>query len=318
MVGAASNRGYIVFGRDGGFDGDIDLTALADDEGIAITLYSARYSFIAGSVGNVNGDGFDDVVINDLATSFLLFGFATTAGTQQVGDATAQALTGGDGADTLYGIDGADTLVGGLGRDSLFGNAGDDNLDGGIGDDSLKGQIGDDTAAGGIGNDLLFGGGGNDAIDADIGDDVVNGNSGADNLAGGRGADTLRGQGGPDTLIGGLGNDILLGMAGVDRLDGGGGNDTLIGGMADDVLTGGDGRDIFVFAAGQGSDAVIDFADGVDRIALPGVAGFGDLVNADTDLGTRITLVAGGAGLTITLAGFDADQLSAADFLFGG
>ncbi|WP_096788054.1 M10 family metallopeptidase C-terminal domain-containing protein [Rhodobacter sp. CZR27] len=122
-----------------------------------------------------------------------------------------------------------------------------------------------ENATGGFGADRLFG------------------NAATNRLVGGSGADVLQGRAGGDRLLGGEGGDRLWGEGGKDHLVGGNGADTLIGGQADDTLVGGAGRDrltgqagadVFVFASiadagrGAGSDVIVDFARGADRIDL--------------------------------------------------
>ncbi|MEQ9640939.1 MAG: calcium-binding protein [Alphaproteobacteria bacterium] len=345
------NRGavYVVFGRSGGFSGDIDLDTLADDEGVIVSG-EAGNDFLGQSVagvGDVNNDGFDDILIGatgsdaggvDSGAAYVVFGFGTLTGGDGVdsltGGAGGDSLDGGGGADLLiagagndtaqggagndraYGQSGADSLLGGTGDDSLFGNPDDDTLVGGDGDDSMKAHPGADMVMGEGGNDVAFGGANDDIIDGGADSDTLNGNSGFDTITGGAGHEPLRGQGGRDSLEGGDGDDLLLGMQGFDTLVGGAGNDGLIGGPADDTLTGGTGVDSFTFAAGHGGNTITDFEDGTDIISITAASAFGDLVIADTGAGARITLATGGDGLSVTLTGITADQLSAADFVF--
>ncbi|WP_207461650.1 calcium-binding protein [Azospirillum sp. SYSU D00513] len=62
---------------------------------------------------------------------------------------------------------------------------------------------------------------------------------------------------GDDMLVGGLGNDFLVGGAGNDHLNGREGKDSLIGGG---------GSDVFVFSGDPGSDSILDFVSGADKI----------------------------------------------------
>ncbi|MCE6967094.1 M10 family metallopeptidase C-terminal domain-containing protein [Cereibacter sphaeroides] len=115
------------------------------------------------------------------------------------------------------------------------------------------------------------------------GADRLLGNAAANRLVGGKGADVLQGRAGGDRLLGGEGDDRLWGEGGKDHLVGGNGADTLVGGQAGDTLIGGagrdrligqDGADVFVFASiadagrGAGSDVIVDFVRGADRINL--------------------------------------------------
>ena len=71
-----------------------------------------------------------------------------------------------------------------------------------------------------------------------------------------------------DTLSGTGGNDTLDGLGGNDTINGLGGNDRIIGGPGNDTLSGGTGRDNFVFGPGSGSDRILDFSLGQDKILL--------------------------------------------------
>lgn len=121
---------------------------------------------------------------------------------------------------------------------------------------------------GGGGNDGLTGGELRDRLYGEAGNDYLNGRHGNDLLNGGTGNDNLKGDFGNDTLIGGTGDDRLMGDSGDDVLNGGSGRDRLDGGAGNDDLRGGGGRDLFIFREGDGTDRVLDFELGVDRIDL--------------------------------------------------
>ena len=89
--------------------------------------------------GDVNGDGFDDLVIGStrLNSSNPTPPFGRTYvifGGQEV---SANALVGTSQADFLEGTSNADQIIGGQGDDSLIANGGADVLRGGAGDDIL-------------------------------------------------------------------------------------------------------------------------------------------------------------------------------------
>ncbi|NEP42593.1 MAG: hemolysin-type calcium-binding protein, partial [Okeania sp. SIO2H7] len=125
-----------------------------------------------------------------------------------------------------------------------------------------------------------------------------------DNLDGGRGNDTLNGGGGMDTLLGGGGDDLL---------NGGGGND---------MLTGGGGNDTFVIARNGGSDWILDYTDGRDKIGLSGGLSFESLTieqGTSDDAGSmesmENTLVKSGNRILAVLTDTSADVLEAGDFM---
>jgi len=203
------------------------------------------------------------------------------------GEAAGDVLTGIENlrgsahADTLVGDDGANMLQGGAGADQLWGGEGDDTLMGGAGADLLHGQGGRDTAsyaeaASGVFVRLWSG----EGLSGEAAGDVLTG------------IENLRGSGHGDTLVGNNGANVLEGGAGADQLWGGEGDDTLIGGPGADVLHGQGGADTFVFVDGGGTDLIVGWQDGVDRLLfdVTGVQGRDDLsvevVGADTVIQT--------------------------------
>jgi Ca2+-binding RTX toxin-like protein len=84
---------------------------------------------LAGTLENVLGSAFADVL---------------------TGNAADNVLKGGAGTDTLTGGLGNDVLLGGTGNDSLTGGAGRDLLIGGAGEDALLGQADDDILIGSV------------------------------------------------------------------------------------------------------------------------------------------------------------------------
>ena len=162
---AASGSGssYVVFGKSGGFASAINLSTLDGTigfrlDGVAANEGSGRP---VSSAGDVNGDGFDDLIIGarlaepngiGSGSSYVVFGGNFTGGveTQVAGDGD-QTLTATLGA-------GVDILIGGRGDDTLISDGGDDVLRGGEGDDILA--IPDTSFSprrlvGGNGNDTL-------------------------------------------------------------------------------------------------------------------------------------------------------------------
>jgi len=69
----------------------------------------------------------------------------------------------------------------------------------------------------------------------------------------------------------GVGNDTLLGNAVANRLDAGAGNDVIDGAAGNDTLIGGTGNDMFVVRDLGGSDAILDFVRGADKLDLRGL-----------------------------------------------
>ena len=176
----------------------------------------------------------------------------------------------------------------------------------------IEGTPDNDDLRGGGGPDTIRGGQGDDTLRGFAEDDLIVGFAGDDLIRGQRGNDELRGSAGDDRIFGNGGDDRLLGNGGADELRGGGGDDRLEGGKGDDVLTGGRGANVFVFGASDGDDFLVDFQQGLDRIAIVGSDGFEDLLIAQT--GVDVTVSFGATDVRVlnqTEAEFTED-----DFLF--
>lgn len=279
--------------RTGRVTGEIDLGA--DDD----TAYGSNAAdrFDGGDgADTIFGRGGDDV-IRDMAGGVMAYG--------GVGEDTIIVAGGG----TARGQAGNDTLVSGATGDTLFGDGGRD---------VMRGNAGNDVMYGGSGNDRMFGGVGFNSMYGDSGEDLIVGGGDTDFAYGGAHADEIRGGGGNDFVYGEGGNDRLLGHAGNDQLHGGDNNDLLIGGPGSDTLLGEDGNDrmrggadldqFFYFIADQGTDRILDFQDGIDKITISGAATLTalEINQAISRIGTtdhvRVNLGAmGEAGLTGTI-----------------
>ncbi|MGL5083943.1 MAG: calcium-binding protein [Microcoleaceae cyanobacterium] len=175
-------------------------------------------------------------------------------------------------------------------------------------DDVLNGNGGDDTVAGNLGNDDISGEDGNDILRGD-----QNSRDAQTDLPGGD--DTISGGTGDDRIGGKSGNDMLSGNEGNDEIWGDAGDDLLRGGLGDDRLWGGTGSlggdiDTFILAVGEGTDTIIDFEVGLDKIGLT------DGLTADAlsieQSGNRTEISAGDETLAF-LRGVDAAALLASD-----
>jgi len=278
--------------------------------------------FVYGGVGDdtVSGAGGNDVLYGEGGADFIAGddGNDTVLGgdgnDSMYGYANEDAMDGGAGNDTIYaglgndfarGSDGADTIIGEDGNDTLYGDAGADSLDGGIGADTFYGGADNDFAQGGAGGDVLIG---------ESGQDDLRGGDDDDSIVGGADGDTLRGEAGNDFVQGGDGDDFIDGGANVDDVRGGNGNDTIIGGSGGDTMYGNAGNDVFRFAVGSGSDAIVGWEDGLDRIDITTYAGatFGNTVIAQVGGDTRVTFVSGDS---VLLIGVTAATVTIADFI---
>ena len=193
----------------GGGNGERDLVSYAGlPEAVNVDLV----------IGTATGYG------TDVLTGFEEI-FGSDANDVLAGDANANVITGGIGADDIQGRAGDDRLLG-EGFVVIFNNDGnrDDFLDGGDGTDTVSYA----TAERGVFIDLTNSearGEGNDTL------------SSIENARGSSFGDTLIGDDGPNELFGRGGGDILDGAAGDDTLDGGPGSDRATGGAGNDTCT---------------------------------------------------------------------------------
>ena len=145
------------------------------------------------------------------------------------------------------------------------------------------------------------------------GDDFVIGSAGNDRVMGHQGNDRIYAGGGADWLGGATGDDVLNGGDGNDTLSGGDGADRLLGAAGNDNLLGGAGADRFIFFAGQGTDLIADFQDGVDKIDIwSGATSFADIQVTDSGANTVIQF----GGNRVILANVDHQTIDATDFWF--
>ena len=245
------------------------------------------------------------------------------------GGADIDVLVAGNGNDTAIGGDGNDTVAAGLGSDVIYGQAGDDLIDGGAGNDSIFGGSGNNRLIGGAGIDVLIAEDGNDAIDGGADNDVIYSFGGDDVVDDGDGSDTIFGGAGNDTLRGGAGNDVIADMSGNDNLDGGDGNDVInalagddriTGGNGDNIVLGGTGADVF-YQAGTGTDRILDFQIGIDKIELSSsVTDFQTLIASAQDItdvnGDNFVIIANGDNGQFVLSNLSIADLSESDFIF--
>lgn len=216
-----SNAGesYVVFGR-AVFPSTIDLRSLGTGGMILSGTDADDFSgYQVSGAGDVNSDGFDDVLIAargadglgnnrpSAGESYVVFGKATLPSTlnlAQLNDAGIKII-------------GAPVIPGVIPIELAVSDAGDVNGDGFA--DVL------------VDYRLIFGGNNFTSSVNRLGtaaSETLTGTASADNIVGGRGNDVLVGSGGADVLLGGQGNDVLA-ISSLDfrRVRGGTGSDTL-------------------------------------------------------------------------------------------
>lgn len=334
---------YVVFGKADGFDASLDLQALDGSDGFVIrgpTL--ARLGVEVAGAGDVNGDGFDDVLVQTgYGRAHVVFGRATfhTPGFD-VDDLDGTNGFEIDSADPYSGVED----VAGLGdfngdgfADLAFGNtqaspgglylAGTTAVVYGLKPTEAVTRVdgaGDQTVRGGVGNDVLISYGGDDHLIGDVGNDSLRSAGGTDVLEGGLGndeyfvfadrSDTIIDTGGIDTIRATThwdltGNpeieNVVLADAGDWHLSGNTLNNRLVGGFGDNVLSGGNGDDRL--EGGGGDDILIG---GFGRDVLIGGAGTDRFdfasYQSEPTVG-RDVIVDFEAGELINLAGVDSN-----------
>lgn len=233
-----SGTTYIVFGQSAALAATQALTAVAD-----VTVNGALYAyhtsgFSLESAGDINGDGFDDLLLGrgpfygvDAGAVYVVFGSASLGATLELSTLVpvSPSTTGGTAGATI--TDGF--VLSGVDFDDYAGQAvsvaGDVN-----GDGFADLIIGAYSAApnGGYSGEAYLVYGTDFRDDAPVlgttGGDALIGSTSDEVLNGGDGNDILEGAGGNDVLLGGNGDDTLIyDPADVQRVDGGGGTDTL-------------------------------------------------------------------------------------------
>ena len=143
--GASSGASFVVFGKTDGIT--VELSDVEAGRG-GFVINGVSASDLSGisvsSAGDVNGDGFDDLIVGSpydapngskSGASFVIFGGNFTGTVTEIGTLGNDALDGTSTNDVIFAGTGNDTIDGGGGTDRLSGGAGADtftlrNLDG--------------------------------------------------------------------------------------------------------------------------------------------------------------------------------------------
>ncbi|MCG8473150.1 MAG: hypothetical protein MI742_15015, partial [Desulfobacterales bacterium] len=167
----------------------------------------------------------------------------------------ATGMAGGDRFRFIEGVEGSehsDVMRGDDGANLFFASYGQDQIDGGAGIDTLDFRltgaqdgvsvVSTDDSGTAYRGELTNGGERSETLAQDI--EIVHGTAFDDRFTGGDGEEHFRGDAGSDQFTGGQG---------------------------DDRLEGGDGDDLYLYAAGDGSDTIMD-TSGADRILISGAS----------------------------------------------
>jgi Ca2+-binding RTX toxin-like protein len=213
LLGTNNGKAYVIFGRASG-SAALELSNLGSAGFLIQGDPQTSFGSAVGAAGDVNGDGFDDIVVGALGDSrgehyaggaYVIYGKASGFSTIDVatlGDAEGFFIQGENDTDLAGGRfkEAADVNGDGF-SDVLIGSS--RNGEGGLyagaayivyGIVPTAGLVRVGTVAG----QILAGGTGNDMLDGREGDDRLFGNGGNDSLDGGLGADEMRGGAGDD------------------------------------------------------------------------------------------------------------------------
>jgi len=335
---AGASPSYLVFGKASGFDPSIDLSSLDGSSGFRLDgVAPYDYSgFSVASAGDVNGDGYSDLIIgaygadprgNNMAgSSYIVFGKpGGSASSINLGDlnGTTGFRLDGVAADDYSGFsvasagdvngDGfADLIIGAYVADPNGTNSGSSYLLFGkasgfassINLSSLNGTAGfrldgvsrldwsgysvasaGDVTGDGL-PDLIIGAHGADPNGSASGSSYIY-------FSPATGGATYRGTTLADTLRGTAFADIMNGYASNDSINGGAGNDTIAGGTGNDTIDSGTGDDTVQWTLGDGNDT-ITLGSGTN------VIDFGDNPYTYTDSGAQRVFTIGSATVTVT------------------
>jgi methionine-rich copper-binding protein CopC len=341
-----SNDAYVVYGNSTGTGVDLIATggSIASSLGFRITAQTvANYAMSVSSAGDVNGDGFADVIVgtsninNYAGTTFVVYGgsagasvnfssgnIAANQGFKIIGEANSYLGSEVASAGDVNGDGLSDLIVSARVQNDayvVYGKTTGSTLDlsSGIisGSDGFKlngvvsGQFGGSvSSAGDINGDGLG--------DLIIGAPTTNSNAGAYYIVlGGTNTVTnavnLTGTSSGEAVLGTAGNDVLTGNGGVDRFYSGKGNDTIVL-QASDVtnLSATTGATRALVSGGNGFDTVRLNGTNLDLTTISNVGAMGLEENSRIESIERIDMATDAGANTLSIAAKDVNDM--ADF----
>ncbi len=137
-----AGQAYVIFGKSGGFSALFDLANLEETDGFIIngTDLNGDTGQSVSSAGDINGDGYDDLLVGS--------DNASPNGQNDAGN--TYVIYGGEH------LNGQSTHIGTIGNDTLIGTTNADIMNGKQGNDTLNTRGGVDTAYGAQGDDLII------------------------------------------------------------------------------------------------------------------------------------------------------------------
>jgi hypothetical protein len=154
-----AGNSFLIYGKSTGFSASIDLSGLSSTDGFRMDgTAGAKSGRSVSSAGDINGDGFDDLMIGDPYADpggvkdaggvYVVYGGNFTNSVTFLGTTSNDSLSGTAAAEVFAGGQGNDTLTGGGGGDVFRAGAGDDtmiitdltfrDIDGGSGADTVQ------------------------------------------------------------------------------------------------------------------------------------------------------------------------------------
>ena len=274
---------HIVFGKTG--TGTVQVTSLDGSEGFRIVnpLVNERMGSAVAGGGDINGDGFADVIVGaSNGSSYVVYGSATGADV----DLTAATIAASKGFKLTYSTANNATTA----QDVSF--AGDFD-----GDGLTDLVIAEQSSTTGYLNSYKIVFGGTQWLTTPV---IGNG--------------AVTGTAASEAILGSTANDTLSGGGGVDRFFAGMGNDTI-------VLTASDVTNLGNVAAGQTAKASVNGGGGFDTLRMSGGAALN--LTAITNAGAmgleensriesieRIDMATDTAANTLTLSSTDVNDMS--------